>query len=124
MNRTFLTKLEDLEIDYEQQKRKLEDEIEEAFYEKQIFSRELEDLSESYRYHYEQAGFSEPVNMRSVYNLLDQGREEGDRIVNQTIRELENEREERKTFYKNETQRLEDELALLNQKERGTEHEQ
>lgn len=100
MNRALLTKFENLETDYEHQQKRLENKIEEAFYEKQTFSRSLENLSENYRYHYEQGGFSEPIDMRKVYHIVDQGREDGNSIVNQTINKLEDERENGRYFIK------------------------
>lgn len=124
MERTYINKLLDLESEYEKNQKKIEEELEEAFYEKQKFSRELESLSENYRYHYQQAEYSEPVNMSRVYHLLEQCKDDGDRVVNQTMKELKNKQEENKIHYKKQTRLIEDELTLFKEKERKKENEQ
>lgn len=123
MERTYINQLADLESEYEKNQRKSEEELEEAFYEKQKFGRELENLSENYRYHYQQAEYSEPVNMSRVHHLLEQCKEDGDRVVNQTMKELENKQEENTIHYKKQTRLIEDELTLLKEKERKKENE-
>ncbi|MBO0469841.1 hypothetical protein JZO66_04740 [Enterococcus sp. DIV0242_7C1] len=124
MEKTYIQKLETLESEYETTQRMIEDEIEEAFYEKQQFARSLESVLENYRYHYQQANFSESINMSAVYNLLEQCKEDGDMIVNQTIKELEYEQEENKLNHRKESRKIEDELTLLKEKERGNDYEQ
>lgn len=123
MERTYLNKLAELESEYENNQRKLEKELEEAFYEKQKFGRELENLSENYRYHYQQAEYSEPINMSRVYHLLEQCKDDGDRVVNQTMKELENKQEENTIHYKKQSRLIEEELTLLKEKERKKENE-
>lgn len=123
MEKVYLRKLEDLELEYEKKQRTIEESIEEALYDKRQFNRELENLSENYRYHYQQANFSEPIAMRTVYHLLEQCQGEGNRVVTQTVRDWEDEKEENRISYRKETQSIEDELTLFKEKERGQEHE-
>lgn len=124
MERTYINILSELESEYEKNQRKIEEEIEEAFYEKQKFSRELENLAENYRYHYQQAEYSEPVNMSIIYHLLEQCKDDGDRVVNQAMKELENKQEENTIHYKKQTRLIEDELTLFKENERKKENEQ
>lgn len=123
MERTYLNQLADLESEYEQNQRRLEEELEEAFYEKQKFGRELENLSENYRYHYQKADYSEPINMSRVHHLLEQCKDDGDRIVNRAMKDLENKQEENTFHYRKQTQAIEAELTLLKEKERKKENE-
>ncbi|MGM0217573.1 hypothetical protein [Enterococcus sp. AZ126] len=118
MERTYLNQLAELESEYEKNQRNIEEELEEAFYEKQKFGRELENLSENYRYHYQKAQYSESINMSSVYHLLEQCKDDGDKVVNSTMKELENKQEENTIHYKKQTQSIEDELTLFKEKER------
>lgn len=123
MERTYINQLAELESEYEKNQRKIEEELEEVFYEKQKFSRELENLSENYRYHYQQAEYSEPINMSRVYHLLEQCKDDGNRVVNRTMKELENKQEENTIHYKKQTQLIEDELTLLKEMELKKENE-
>ncbi|MDA9472943.1 hypothetical protein [Enterococcus sp. 5H] len=123
MERTYINQLTELESEYEQNQRTIEEELEEVFYEKQKFGRELENLSENYSYHYQQAEYSEPINMSRVYHLLDQCKDDSDRVVNQTVKELENRQEENTIHYKKQTQLIEDELTLFKEMERKKEDE-
>lgn len=119
MERTYLNQLAELESEYEKNQRNIEEELEEAFYEKKKFGRELENLSENYRYHYQKAQYSESINMSSVYHLLEQCKDDGDKVVNSAMKELENKQEETTIHYKKQTQSIEDELTLFKEKERN-----
>lgn len=121
MERTYINQLAELESEYKRNQRTIEEELEKVFYEKQKFGRELENLSENYRYHYQQAEYSEAINMRRVYHLLDQCKDDSDRVVNHTVKELENRQEENTIHYKKQTQLIEDELTLFKETERKKE---
>lgn len=121
MKKTYLNQLNRLEEDYQRERQRLEASLEEVLSEKQQFRRELEGLSENYRYHYQQAKFDEPINMNRVYHQLEQCQGEGNQLVNRTIGKLEEQKEESKWLYQKEMKQIEDKLTLL--KEKGDENE-
>lgn len=117
VEKTYLNRLNRLEEDYHREQQRLEASLEVVFSEKQQFRRELEDLSENYRYHYQQAEFDEPINMNRVYHQLEQCQDEGNQLVNRTTGKLEEQKEESKWLYQKETKQIEDKLTLLKEKE-------
>ena len=117
MQKTYKNKLDNLEKDYQKQQKQFDEELESVFFENKQFRRELEGLSENYRYHYQQADFEEPINMNKVYHMLERCQEEGNQLVNQATRKLEDSKEESSQTYKKESKKMEDEWLLLKEKE-------
>lgn len=106
-------KLEKLETDYIQEKRRIEETTEDIHQEKRVFQRELEQLSEYIRYISNQEKNADTNSLRQAYYSIEQAQDEGQQVVKKTLLKIEDELEEQQFSYKKQKDFYEEEITLL-----------
>ncbi|EAC9052585.1 hypothetical protein KW11_09945 [Listeria monocytogenes] len=111
--RQLLLKIENLEDDFNRKRRQLDEAMDEASQEKWRFHQELENLSEKIRYIYQKRDYDASEDLPKAYHLISSIQEEGEWMVKNTVKYLENESEEHQTLYKKQVTAYEEELHQL-----------
>ncbi|WP_321386398.1 hypothetical protein [uncultured Enterococcus sp.] len=107
------SKIENLEDDYNREKKKLEETMDEVDQEKWTFNRELEELSEQMRYLFQNREYDDFQGLKQVDQMIRSTQDEGEWSVKNVLKKLEDEQEEQYAAYKKQSLSYEAEIYQL-----------
>lgn len=109
----LVVKMENLEDDYNREKKKLEETMDEVDQEKWTFNRGLEDLSEQMRYLFQNREYDDFQGLQQVDQMIRSTQDEGEWSVKNVLKKLEDEQEEQYAAYKKQSSSYEEEIYQL-----------
>lgn len=109
----LVSKIENFEDDYNREKKKLEETMDEVDQEKWTFNRELEDLSEQMRYLFQNREYDDFQGLQQVDQMIRSTQDDGECSVKNVLKKLEDEQEEQYAAYKKQSLSYEEEIYQL-----------
>lgn len=113
--RIILTKLNELETEYREEQKRLDNVLGESLHEKNYFDKGLEELGSDISYLFRIHGYD--MDMRQAYHMLEEAQEDADALLKIDRQKIEDEQEDLTTHYRRNVLFYEEDLDLLKRKE-------
>lgn len=113
--KVILTKLGELETEYQKEQKQLDQILEEALSEKDHFNRELENLGNDLSYVFRTQEYT--IDVRQAYHMLEGAQEDGTSLFKTIRQKVEDDQDDLTSHYKKKVAFYEEDLDLLKRKE-------
>lgn len=113
--KVILTKLDELEMEYQKAQKQLDRTMEEVLSEKDHFNRDLENLGNDLSYVFRTQEYT--IDVRQAYNMLEGAQEDSTSFFKTIRQKLEDDQDDLTSHYKKKVAFYEEDLDLLKRKE-------